>query len=81
MITMYEMPRTSVKGFNPIRAYEVHHGYDQDCHKWFIDLTIEKHGSGNIVKWYDTEIEYESDISKFLRKETDEILRIDSTGD
>ena len=44
-------------------------------------LSIEKHGPGNIVKWYDTELEYESDISKFLRKETDEILRIDSTSD
>lgn len=80
MITINDMPRISEKGYNPIRAYEVHHGYDQDCHKWFIDLTIEKHGSGNIVKWYDTEIEYENDISKFLRKASNEILRIDSTG-
>ncbi|MBM38229.1 MAG: hypothetical protein CMO97_04065 [Woeseia sp.] len=80
MITINDMPRISEKGYNPIRAYEVNHGYDQDCHKWFIDLTIEKHGSGNILKWYDTEIEYKNDISKFLRKASNEILRIDSTG-
>ena len=34
------------------------HGWDQDVKKWFIELNICCHGTGNVVQWYNNEKEY-----------------------
>ena len=52
------MPRYFYEGTKPITKYEIYHGYDQDVKKWFIELNICCHGTGNVVQWYNNEKEY-----------------------
>ena len=52
------MTRYFYQGTKPIEEFEVYHGYDRDVKKWFIELNICCHGTGNVVQWYNNEKEY-----------------------
>lgn len=44
--------------------YEVYYGWDADVKKWFIDLQLPKYGKGNIVKWFDSEENFNKSLNK-----------------
>ena len=52
------MTRFFYQGTKPINKFEVYHGYDIDCKKWFIEVEICCLGKGSIVQWYNNEKEY-----------------------
>ena len=65
---MCKMPRNRNIGQIPIKKYEVYHGYDQDVKVWFVEIQIPELGTGNVLKWYKTEEEYEDALRKVLWK-------------
>tara|TARA_R110001592_G_scaffold204654_3_gene454903 strand:- start:937 stop:1122 length:186 start_codon:yes stop_codon:yes gene_type:complete len=59
------MTRYFYQATKPLEKYEIYHGYDADVKKWFIELNICCHGTGNVVQWYNDEKEYISCLRNY----------------
>ncbi len=60
------MPRKLRLGQKPITDFEVYHGFDSDCGKWFVEIQIPIYGVGTITQWYDSEKLYEDALKQLL---------------
>ena len=60
------MSRTFKLGQKPIKDFEVYHGYDKDCKRWFVEIQIPTHGVGTITEWYNAEKDYKESLEKLF---------------
>ena len=60
------MPRQRLKGQRPIESFDIYHGWDQDVHKWFVEVQIPKLGCGYILEWFSSKSEYHKRLSEVL---------------
>ena len=60
------MPRIEETGTKSIQEYAIYHGWDQDVHKWFVEVQIPKLGCGYILEWFSSKSEYHKRLSEVL---------------